>query len=97
MDEATYKAWWPLHLRNALGEPLTPKEREQYRAGKAQLDSEEHLNFDEAAATKTRKQIADLMAQHDELLFQNKRIQDEIDKVEAALKKRKHETVEVSG
>lgn len=32
MDEATYKQWWPLHYRAAVGKPLTAEEQAVYEA-----------------------------------------------------------------
>jgi hypothetical protein len=33
MDEPSYRAWWPLHLRVARGESLEGEERAAYEAG----------------------------------------------------------------
>jgi hypothetical protein len=41
MDEQTYKMWWPLHCRVALGETLAPEECQVYEAGLAILENEE--------------------------------------------------------
>ena len=44
MDEATYKVWWPLHIRAAKGETLNPEEQSIYEAGCRTLDAEERLD-----------------------------------------------------
>jgi len=41
MDEATYKVWWPLHIRAAKGETLNAEEQAIYEAGCRTLDAEE--------------------------------------------------------
>lgn len=41
MDENRYQAWWPLHLRAALGETLSAEEQRVYEAGCAELQAEE--------------------------------------------------------
>jgi predicted nuclease with TOPRIM domain len=44
MDEATYKVWWPLHIRAAKGETLNAEEHSIYEAGCRALDAEERLD-----------------------------------------------------
>jgi serine phosphatase RsbU (regulator of sigma subunit) len=41
MDEQQYKAWWQLHRRAAVGEPLSDEEERAYQAGLAALEAEE--------------------------------------------------------
>ena len=43
MDEATYKVWWPLHIRAATGDNLTSEERTFYEMWLKRLDEEENL------------------------------------------------------
>ena len=44
MDDATYKVWWPLHIRVAKGETLNADEQTIYEAGCRALDAEERLD-----------------------------------------------------
>ena len=39
MDEATYKAWWPLHIRRAQGKTLTREEQTTYEAGRREMEA----------------------------------------------------------
>jgi hypothetical protein len=38
IDEETHKRWWPLHIRRARGEALTPEEYALYENVQQQLD-----------------------------------------------------------
>ncbi|MFM9962652.1 MAG: hypothetical protein ACKV2Q_15685 [Planctomycetaceae bacterium] len=41
MTESAYQSWWPLHLRVARGESLTPDEKSFYDATCQDFDSDE--------------------------------------------------------
>ena len=41
MTESQFQSWWPLHLRVAHGESLTPEERVSYDAAHHALDNDE--------------------------------------------------------
>ena len=41
MTEATFQSWWPLHLRVARGESLTPDEKGFYDATRHAFDTDE--------------------------------------------------------
>jgi hypothetical protein len=55
MDEQTYKAWWPLHLRVAKGENLTDDERAFYETELKQLHDAEQIELAAALLRNTRK------------------------------------------
>ncbi|MGH2350888.1 MAG: hypothetical protein ACRDJN_04665 [Chloroflexota bacterium] len=74
MDEATYRKWWPLHLRAAKGETLNADEQAFYEARLRELHAEESLQFDVAFLRQMRKELVesrgalmDLRRQHDDL------------------------------
>ncbi len=43
MTESIFQSWWPLHLRVARGESLTPEEKSFYDATRQDFDSDEQL------------------------------------------------------
>ncbi len=65
MDEATYKQWWPLHRRAALGETLSVEEQALYEAGTQQLDAEEEqtLSGSKANFMQARQRNRELKAE----------------------------------
>jgi hypothetical protein len=63
MDEATYQAWWVLHLRAARGDRLSPEERAQYEAGLKHLHAQEVLGGDLAELRRARAAVARLEAE----------------------------------
>jgi predicted RNase H-like nuclease (RuvC/YqgF family) len=64
MNEQQHKAWWPLHLRVVLGEPLSAAEQSVYEAGRAELQAEERaaLRHDVAEARALQTQLRELTA-----------------------------------
>src|SRR5438067_12555449 len=64
MEEQTYKAWWPLHLRVAKGEELNPEERARYEAGLKQMYGEEKLDGSKAALRVARQRVVELRAEY---------------------------------
>jgi hypothetical protein len=69
MDEQQYKAWWPLHLRVALGETLSDEEKRLYEAGRAELQAEEQteLRHDVTELRALQAQLRELTARDQEL------------------------------
>ena len=58
MDEATYRKWWPLHLRAVSGEALSVEERAAYEMGLRELHAEEEIAGDLATLRATRAAVA---------------------------------------
>src|SRR5579871_1075622 len=67
MDETTHKQWWPLHIKHALGEILTPDEQAIYGAGCAQLDAEEKLPGSVEELKQARQKMLELKAEYERL------------------------------
>lgn len=69
MDEEQYKAWWPLHLRVALGEALSEEEQGLYEAGRAELQAEEQaeLRHEVTELRALQAQLRELTARDQEL------------------------------
>jgi hypothetical protein len=72
MDEQQYQAWWPLHLRVALGETLSAEEQHDYEAGRAELEAEEQaeLQHDVTELRALQAQLRELTARDQELARQ---------------------------
>ena len=85
MDETAYRAWWPLHLRSARGEALTPEERATYESGLSALHEEEHTAGDTAALRDRRAQVSRLRADNTELSARRRQLDQEIAALEEAL------------
>ena len=51
MNEQQYNAWWQLHRRAAVGEPLSDEERRAYQTGLTELEAEEWAALRPAAET----------------------------------------------
>lgn len=71
MDDATYKKWWPLHIKNAKGEALTSEKQTAYEKGRDQLYPDEDLsgNVDELKRLRTHvhemeMQLAQMLEQY---------------------------------
>ena len=69
MDEQQYKAWWPLHLRVALGEALSAEEQRVYEVGRAELQAEEQaeLQYDTSELRALQAQLRELTARDQKL------------------------------
>ena len=85
MNRDAYEAWWPLHLRVALGEMLTSEEQRTYEHGLHQLHEEEVLTPDLRAIKKVRKEIKALEVEHGRLQTKKESLDAEIAVLEAAL------------
>jgi hypothetical protein len=72
MDEKVYQAWWPLHLRVALGEALSAEEQRVYEAGRAELEAEEQseLRRDVTELRALQAQLREMTARDRELAQQ---------------------------
>lgn len=77
MDEATHKAWWPLHLRAALGETLTADEQANYESGLKQMEAEEEqaLNGSVENLKKARQKNLELKSEYNRLRLQIEEIE----------------------
>ena len=77
MDEATYKAWWPLHLRAALGETLTADEQANYESGLKQMEAEEEqaLNGSVENLKKARQKYLEFKSEYNRLRLQIEEIE----------------------
>ena len=64
MDEATYKIWWPLHLKKVLGETLLPQEMTVYEAGLQQLYAEENLEGNLKTLQEERQKTQELRSEY---------------------------------
>jgi hypothetical protein len=95
MDEATYKVWWPLHIRAAKGESLTSDERAFYEMWLKRLHEEEKLdtNLDEARAI--RESIKALETERSQLEERRRKLQERAALLEAALSKQAKQTLGV--
>jgi predicted RNase H-like nuclease (RuvC/YqgF family) len=85
MDEKTYKQWWQLHLRAALGETLSSDEQNEYESGLKVLYEEERVQF---LQTNGLTELRELRSQVERLQTTNDQLKDEstrLDKKIAAL------------
>src|SRR5687767_14057523 len=85
MDQETYRVWWPLHLRHAHGESLSPDEQERYSSGLAVLDREERLQVDPSPVRAARERIAALEREQTRLRAQTAALDEQIEHLEAAI------------
>lgn len=88
MDEAAYRDWWPLHLRVARGETLTPAEEASYNAGLRQLHQADPPLQDIERLRKARADLPALETEHTDLVERRQRLDAEIAALEAALNER---------
>lgn len=95
MDEATYKQWWPLHRRTAVGEPLSAEEQADYEAGLRQLEAEEHIGFDMAGLQEAREQIRQTEAERQQLEARRQELEARIARLEAAMSERDKQSLEI--
>ena len=70
MNEATHRQWWPLHIKYAKGEALTPEEQAAYEAGRDQLYANENLNGDVEDLKQLRAHILEMEAQLAQMMEQ---------------------------
>lgn len=80
--------WWPLHLRAARGEDLTPDERAIYEAARKRIEEGESYPGDLVSLKQTRAQIMDLEAEQAALQARHDALKAEIDALESALDER---------
>jgi len=85
MDEPSYRAWWPLHLRVARGESLEGEERAAYEAGLAQLHQSENLAAGPALLSQARGAVQVLEAEYARLHAQREQLEAEIAALETVL------------
>ena len=83
MDEATYKAWLPLHERASRKEVLTSEEQAVYEAGCAEMDAGETFaaTLSELRAARERADL--LEAKHTAALERYRALQAEIAALES--------------
>lgn len=85
MDETTYQAWWPLHLRAASGEALSAEEQAQYDEGKRRLREAESWESGLVQLRQTRAEIAALEAQRERLQAEREQWRERVRTLETAL------------
>ena len=85
MDEQAYRAWWPLHLRAAKGETLSPEEQARYLEGKRILHEEEALEGSLIRLRQTREEIKALEAEREKLQERRRQLREKVAVLEAAL------------
>ena len=88
MDEATYKQWWPLHRRAAVGETLSAEEQAVYEAGTRQLDAEEAEQFrrsEERLQQQHRQQWQAMIAEREKVLAEYNALKARTTELEAGL------------
>ena len=85
MDEQTYRAWWPLHLRAASGEALSAEEQAQYDEGKCRLREEENWESGLIQLQQTRNEIAALETERERLQIERRQWRERASILEAAL------------
>ncbi len=85
MDEQTYRAWWPLHLRAAKGETLSAEEQAAYLEGKRRLNEEETLDVSLVRLRQTREEIKALEAGRERLQERRRELRERVTLLEAAL------------
>src|SRR5258706_15389213 len=85
MDEATYKTWWPLHIRKAKGETLTPEEQSFYQTKLKQLHQEEILHEDVEGLRQMREEIERLKAENRRLQVLREQLEAKAAVLESAL------------
>lgn len=85
MDRETYRDWWPLHLRVACGERLSPEERRAYEAGLQELYDDEALPRETERLRDARVAVASLEEERSELDARRRRLDEEIEALERLL------------
>jgi hypothetical protein len=85
MDEQAYREWWPLHLRFAKGESLSPEEQRAYTEGKRRFREEEALEDSLVRMRKTREEIKALEKERKLLQKRRRQLQNRVTALEAAL------------
>lgn len=85
MDEATYRVWWPLHLRVARGERLNAKEEAAYTAGLSQLHDGEALPQEAEHLRQTQEAVRLMDAKRAELEERRKQLDAQIEALERML------------
>ena len=85
MDEATYKTWWELHRRVALGESLSAEKKTAYETGIRVLDEEEERTLvgDLTALHQARERVAALESEAERLRARRTALKEEIAALEA--------------
>ena len=88
IDEPTYKQWWLLHRRSAVGELLSAEEQARYEAGLRQLEAEEPpIQSSIDALRQARQQMLAAQAEYRRLQRQYEAMQAEAAALEARLDK----------
>lgn len=85
MDEATYKVWWPLHIRAAKGETLNAEEQAIYEAGCRASDAEERLDGRLEELKQARQRTEELEAERARLQARYEALRAEIAELETNL------------
>jgi predicted nuclease with TOPRIM domain len=85
MDEATYKEWWPLHIRAAKGETLNAEEKAIYEAGCRALDAGEILDGRLEELKQARQRTEELEAERARLQTRYEALRAEIAELETNL------------
>ena len=85
MEEQAYREWWPLHLRFAKGEVLSPEEQRAYADGKRRLHEEESLEGSLVRIRQTRADIRALETERKLLQKRRRQLQNRVTALEATL------------
>jgi hypothetical protein len=85
MDDATYKRWWPLHIRAARGETLSVEEQAVYEAGRQQMVAEETIDGGLAGLRQAREKMLELKAEYQRMRHRYEQLEAEIATLEAQL------------
>lgn len=97
MDEATYKVWWDLHIRNAKGETLSPEEEQVYQAGCREFDAEETLDGGLTSLQQSRDRVQKLKDEYLRLQQQYELLEAERMEIEARLSEKDKRLLSVGG
>lgn len=85
MDKATHERWWPLHIRNATGETLTPEEQASYDEGRNQLYASENLDGNVEDIKQLRTHILEMETQLAEMMEQYRALKAKAEYLEGKL------------
>jgi hypothetical protein len=95
MDDATYRVWWPLHLRVARGERLNADDEATYSAGLSQLHDGEALPQEAESLRRTHEAIRLLDVKRAELEQRRKQLDAQIEALERMLSRPTRSLLEV--
>ena len=97
MDESTHERWWPLHIKNAKGEALTPEEQAAYEEGRDQLYADENLDGNVEDLKQLRTHILEMETQLGQMMEQYRALKSKADSLEGQLSEPVKHYIGVSG